>query len=386
MSESSLKQLYKSESGIIQELYQGVSNGDSWEPFMQKLITAMDARSARVLVMNPRADKVYKSFSVNHDAHFLLQYTDYYVNKCPWRPELSQKPRGLLYSTFLDFSCKQTEFRQTEFYNDWAKLQNIEHGICGTVVQDQDKTIQLLVQRTKEAGHFTRDEVAFVNGLVPHIRNTVTLTENMEAMEAVKAGVAELSDGYSQPFALVNEKMKLCFISQRMEENLNLNPGLSLISNQLIVRDARQNARLEKLLHDCILSAKGMGRSAGGALDIRTNGNDVQRLRIMPFPVYSNKLFFSSQYAFAVIFLSTLSVNSLISKEQLAKRYSLTDREQELALKLCEGLSLDQIAELDGVKTSTVRKQLKSIYLKTGTHRQGELIVRLLNGFSSLRN
>jgi len=46
---------------------------------------------------------------------------------------------------------------------------------------------------------------------------------------------------------------------------------------------------------------------------------------------------------------------------------------------LLEGCTLTEAAERLEVQVSTVRTQLKSIFWKTGTHRQGELM-KLLSG------
>lgn len=69
-----------------------------------------------------------------------------------------------------------------------------------------------------------------------------------------------------------------------------------------------------------------------------------------------------------------------LSCSKLMHHYQLTVREAAIASKLCEGLSIEEIAAQDGVKPATVRSQLKSIFHKTATARQGELIVSLLKG------
>jgi DNA-binding CsgD family transcriptional regulator len=62
------------------------------------------------------------------------------------------------------------------------------------------------------------------------------------------------------------------------------------------------------------------------------------------------------------------------------RAYGLTPAEARLALALFEGRSLGEFAEGNRVSRETVRSQMKSIFLKTGTRRQAEL-VSLLAGF-----
>ena len=59
--------------------------------------------------------------------------------------------------------------------------------------------------------------------------------------------------------------------------------------------------------------------------------------------------------------------------------FGLTPAECRVATLLAEGLPLKQIAQLQGTQTETVRKQLQSIYQKTATNRQPDLVRLLLH-------
>jgi DNA-binding CsgD family transcriptional regulator len=59
--------------------------------------------------------------------------------------------------------------------------------------------------------------------------------------------------------------------------------------------------------------------------------------------------------------------------------FGLTPAESRIATLLAEGLSLKEIATAQGTQHDTVRKQLRSIYQKTSTNRQPELIRLLLH-------
>jgi DNA-binding CsgD family transcriptional regulator len=61
----------------------------------------------------------------------------------------------------------------------------------------------------------------------------------------------------------------------------------------------------------------------------------------------------------------------------LEDRFHLTHSEARLVLHLVEGISLKSSAETLGVTYETVRSYLKSAFLKTGTHRQAELVLKV---------
>jgi len=74
-----------------------------------------------------------------------------------------------------------------------------------------------------------------------------------------------------------------------------------------------------------------------------------------------------------------------LSEASLRSRFSLTPAEAQIALGIADGETLAAIAEARHVSVSTARGQLKSVFAKTGTHRQAELIALLISPRNRLR-
>jgi DNA-binding CsgD family transcriptional regulator len=66
----------------------------------------------------------------------------------------------------------------------------------------------------------------------------------------------------------------------------------------------------------------------------------------------------------------------------LEERFHLTHAEARLVVHLVQGASLKSSAEALGIKYETVRSYLKSAFLKTGTHRQAELVLKVFHVIS----
>ena len=65
-------------------------------------------------------------------------------------------------------------------------------------------------------------------------------------------------------------------------------------------------------------------------------------------------------------------------KSTLRQAFGLTDAEVEVALALSCGRDIEEIAQMRGVLPGTIRNQVKSIFAKTNTRRQAELVALLL--------
>ena len=66
----------------------------------------------------------------------------------------------------------------------------------------------------------------------------------------------------------------------------------------------------------------------------------------------------------------------------LEERFHLTHAEARLVVHLVAGASLRSCAKALGIKYETARSYLKSAFLKTGTHRQAELVLRVFHTVS----
>jgi len=84
----------------------------------------------------------------------------------------------------------------------------------------------------------------------------------------------------------------------------------------------------------------------------------------------------------AVLFLIHADKTAPTSTTRLQIVFGLTPAETRLAEYLVAGKSLTEISEHLHLSRETIKSQLRSLFRKTGTHRQGELIALLLSSIS----
>ena len=70
--------------------------------------------------------------------------------------------------------------------------------------------------------------------------------------------------------------------------------------------------------------------------------------------------------------------------EFLKDRFNLTPAEARLVVRLIAGESLRPCAKALGIKYETVRTHLKSVFQKTRTHRQAELVLVVINAMNEI--
>ena len=69
----------------------------------------------------------------------------------------------------------------------------------------------------------------------------------------------------------------------------------------------------------------------------------------------------------------------------LSCKFRLTPAEARIAYGIAHGETLVTIAALHGIAMSTAKTHLQGVFIKTGTHRQAELVALLARMHSSFR-
>ena len=71
-------------------------------------------------------------------------------------------------------------------------------------------------------------------------------------------------------------------------------------------------------------------------------------------------------------------------REFLKDRFNLTPAEARVVVRLVAGVSLRPCAKALDIQYETVRAHLKSVFRKTGTHRQVELVLLVISAMNEI--
>jgi len=365
---------------LIESIYMTVRDPEAWKSLLQEMVAATTSRSARLLVMNAEATQVTSSIKINIDDHYHRQYTDYYVNKCPWRPELQRKAPGRLYSTYLHFCCRQPEYYHTEFFNDWARGQDIHHGLCGTIYRDSRQTVQLLIQRTRDQGHYTKADASFVNHLVPHMQHSFLIAGKIAHSRAQAEAIAIAAENEPLPFLLLDKNLKVIYTSPAASGIISGEPLLALKNDRLTVAEDFLDRRLNRLLRECLWAADTRRfQTGGGSLSLP---RPIQKaLKLLVKPVHPDiPLLVGQTGGFVAVYLHEPEAPIKIDPARLRGIYGLSEAEANVAVAMVTTPDSKEVAKRCAISPHTLRSHIKSIFNKTQTRNRAALMKLLLTG------
>ncbi|UPK40777.1 helix-turn-helix transcriptional regulator (plasmid) [Bradyrhizobium sp. 186] len=245
------------------------------------------------------------------------------------------------------------------------------HGLrwfAGVGVACGDDLWCLSLQRTIEQGPFSETEKGQLALLSSRLAGSAALARAMGC--AATNGALDAFEVSGTAVVLIN-RMGEAFKANPSAERL-LTGDIRITKRKLVAKDRGATTALERALHDLLW------RRIGGGLSPPV---PLPRTGRRPLFAYPTKLASMTANALAdcqaVVILIDPDDTSQPPQAALRAAFGLSEAKARLAARLASGESLEMVTEQLGIAKETGRSQLKSIFAKTGVHRQAELVALL---------
>jgi DNA-binding CsgD family transcriptional regulator len=227
----------------------------------------------------------------------------------------------------------------------------------------------LTIQRTPAEGPFDPSDKRALGALAQRLTETATLSKAVGG--AVLTGITNALDLVGQP-VLALDRRGLVIDANAAAEPL-FDDDIRIDGRRLLMRDQRARSELDALV-DRMRATPDSAALPRGPIVVQRRNKQPLLMRILPIDGAARSPFLGAR---ALLLLADLDRRSGPQPAVLAQTLGLTPAEAKVATLLAEGKSVEEIALAHGITENTVRMQLKSIFAKTGTRRQGELIALL---------
>lgn len=218
-----------------------------------------------------------------------------------------------------------------------------------------------------DARRFTGRQAGRLEGLLPHLAQAFTMTQSLAASRAASALVDGLLDRSACALIVCDGHGRIDRLNRRARTLLNQKTGLHQAAGTLRVN----NVRAQQQLAEAMAKAGTEQVPAFMSLQLATGRLQVgvQPLDVVPGMAGPRLL---------VSVAGDEPSGGCIPVDALRALFDLTEAEARLASALVDGVTVDQYAQRRGVKVGTVRFQLNQVLVKSGAHRQADLVRRVL--------
>ncbi len=218
-------------------------------------------------------------------------------------------------------------------------------------------------------------ELALADLLRSHFSRALRLTRRFSEVREERDAMEELLERLPLGMMIVDSESHVLAYNRWLQQIISESKGVSVTNGVVSAMSSTDTVGLRKLIR---AAAEGNEREAKA---IRLRRSDIATpLSAFVFPFRANTCLNGMTRNHVVVLFAAPEMHLEIPSETLMSLYQLTAAEARLVSSLVKDHSLNSIAEDFGISKHTIRTQLKSIYEKTGTHRQAELVRRVVTG------
>ena len=288
---------------------------------------------------------------------------------CAWFRAGSSSPTG----NSRDPACQATLIAQ-----------DLYHGCIAPLHRTEPLLSALEVYRPRRARDFAASELRMLGRLVPHIANALRVNWCVGASQTHQRQAEEALNQLNAGLFLLENDGQIVFANRMAQALLRKGDEIKAREGKLVATRQRDHALFSEFIV----------RAAGQATDIHT----VQAIRIerdagrrplqtwaAPLPRHPGNFLRQSSPSDLMLVVIDPELSAAPPIEALRALYGLTDAEARLTCALLEGTQFEDYAERVGISMNTARTHLKSVFAKTDTDRQAELM-RLLSRSLCSRN
>jgi len=224
----------------------------------------------------------------------------------------------------------------------------------------------LALQRTPREGPFEASEKQVLARLSRRLTETATLSKAVGRL--VLSGTTNALQYLRQPAVALD---RFGFVIDTNEQAASsFDEDIGIRNRRLFVRDKRAKTSLDGFV-DQLRTIPDTAALPAAAIVVRRDARRPVVIRVMPVDGAARSPFLNAR---AVLILTDLDSSPPPALDSFSQAFGLSPAETRLAALIATGVSPKQAAEQIGIARETARSQLKSVFAKTGTHRQSELV------------
>ena len=359
-------------SRLLAQLYDAAANRELWEVFLRDFSSTLRASAAAVLMHDSRENQNSVVQQFGFDPSDLRKYYDQSRESSDiW----TARARPLSQTGWTGVSeqlCEPGELRMSDFYNGCLRHLDIFHGLFGVIQQGPQSIANIGFYRPATDTTFGPAQREILNFFMPHLDRAFQLHCQLATLRDRNQSLQSAVNTFPNAIFVFNANGDISFLNHAANDLLSAHDGLTCKYSQLRGERSQDSVALDRVIRDAIASNKRRDTFGGVALIRRKTGRP---LKVVVMPVRSLHL---GAHIGALGFVIDPSRRQRPRNEILAGLFGLTVAECRLALLLTDGKSLTEISQELGVSRNTLKTQTASLYAKTGTLRQSQL-VRLIS-------
>jgi DNA-binding CsgD family transcriptional regulator len=367
---------------LVNLTYETLEDRQAWRTLLESLDEALDTRAVHMLGF----DHAHGALSYSDGADMAPQIDMEYVRKYQFidpRKALMQRlgPDEWMH---CHEHFDERFVASDPFFQEFLIPNDGRYASACKLHEDESATVLLAFIRRERDGVLPPEAIEFVDRLRPHLMRACRIGIKHFVYSAQALVGYALVDKLNQPVILLTPNGKLVHQNSAARQLLKSTSLIKVVDGELVLPARYRNEFFQRCAHleDEVRFADGQVQDPGFTSLHLTNEPGTAPDAMYGFftTLVPERVMGSfGMRPLVMLFLYHPQSAQHVDSSLLVAAFGLSQAECRVALMLADGMQLKNIADALGVQYDTVRKQLLSIYQKTSTNRQPELVRLLLH-------
>jgi len=369
---------------LVSSLYNSAKEQsvEVWSDVFKRLLDVFSSGPGSLSLYSP-TDKRFNLFVSTMNPELVEEYNDYYQFISPFRNQILQMKTGDRFNRAEN--CSDKAFIKTELYQGYFKRQDVFNYEYRVLFKEGEMVAGVGFSRPQKMKNFSAREIKLMQLMIPHLRNAFQLYLKFSEIQRDKKLLFECFEKISQCVVVVNQAGKVVYLNECANKLIAAKDGLQIGHNRILAANyAPDTKKLKMFLQSVFESNIEKHAGFGGVLQVfRASGARPLSVFVSPFSENGRNIVPAEKLA--LVFINDPDQRMEDIEPVLARIYGLTPAESKIAAILTQGVPLNEICRMLGIKSNTIRTHLKRIFSKTETNRQSELVKLILNNQGNMK-
>jgi DNA-binding CsgD family transcriptional regulator len=355
-------------------LYRSIHAANPWNEFLHALCEHFQACAATLVVRQPARGDRGQMFDVNVRQALMEVYR---TANFPDDPFLDLE-EGVACNIFD--RVPREVFMRSRFYNELLKLDNDTDVLALNVTFGNTYLGSVKLSRREPLGVFGLPEKSLMMRLYPHLKTALEIYERSRRQSLENHAYVKAIDQLAFGVVILNDRGHVIRVNETASRMMKESQLLRVVNNYLQAGEPEHQVLVSNAVKSMLEKPDGAAEPAGS---LKISGEKPARsLYMLLKPIEDSAPDSGNNPGGVAIFLSADKLQHNVSMQAFAKLYHISRAEMALLTELLEGASIIDAAATLGISENTARVQLRSVFTKTDTHRQADLIRLVLTSLA----
>lgn len=366
---------------IISEIYDCAVHPENWPAALEKIAAHIGGNGITLWSHRATPDSFGLWVPCRIAPNTLEEYIQHYHQKDIWckyalQHGMDASGKIMTGSTLVP----RDEFFASEFYKDFLVRCDHVDILFAIIHANQDvesaiPAVHLSIYRGKADPLFDESDAAKLRVLMPHLQQATALNFKLAGQERLLEIAQSTVDLLSPALFFADKQGQIVYTNHAADKLLSCNDGIVLKERRL----QAANSADTRGLHDLLGDEKPAQGETGGMLRIARPSGKTTYLAIKANMPAESTGAPDARRPHQILLIHDPAEDKPLNLDALRKLYGLTVAEADIAEALVKVGTPKEIALDLGISEHTVRSHLKSMFSKTGTQRQAELVQLVLS-------